>query len=81
MWEFVSTATKAKKRRRGVHMEPSLELKRFANRWEHIILECECGERMVILGGEEDWRSRNAIFKCGCGDKLTLADRLNEEVL
>ena len=62
-------------------MESSSELKRFVAYSEHIILECECGERMVILGGEEDWRSRNVIFKCGCGDKLTFADSLDEEVL
>ena len=62
-------------------MESSSELKRFGTCSEYVILECECGERMVILGGEEDWRSRNAIFKCGCGDKLTFADSLDEEVL
>src|SRR3954471_2486491 len=28
---------------------------------EHIILECECDEKLVILGFEDDWRSRQAV--------------------
>jgi hypothetical protein len=46
------------------------------------ILECECGERLVLLGLKEDWLSEQRTnFECGCGQILTLADRLNEEVL
>ena len=39
-------------------------------------LECyECGERLVLIGREEDWRSEGrAGFECGCGGKLTLQD-------
>ncbi len=48
---------------------------------EHSTLRCECGERVVVFGFEEDWRSRQAIFQCECGEKLTLADRLDEEGL
>jgi hypothetical protein len=46
-----------------------------------VILECECGEITVILGSEDDWRSRRPIFKCECGQKLTLDGRTDEEVL
>ncbi len=48
----------------------------------HVVLGCEsCGERLVLLGLEGDWRSEGStVFRCGgCGEKLTLADRLGEE--
>ena len=37
-------------------------------------LECDgCGERLVLLGREEDWRSEGRTeFECECGVKLTL---------
>ena len=47
-----------------------------------IILECGCGERLVLLGLEEDWRSEQRMeFECSCGKGLTFSDRLNEDVL
>jgi hypothetical protein len=46
------------------------------------VLECGCGERLILLGLEQDWRSEERThFECGCGQRLTLADRLHEEVL
>ena len=57
------------------------EPERFVDCSERIVLECGCGERMVLLGFEEDWRSRRAIFKCECGQKLTLDDRVDEGAL
>lgn len=48
---------------------------------EQIVLKCECGEKMVLLGSEDDWRSRRAIFKCECGQNLTLDHRVDEEAL
>jgi hypothetical protein len=40
---------------------------------ERIVLICEeCGERLVLLGLEDDWRSRGAIFRCECGERLSL---------
>lgn len=48
----------------------------------HIILECGCGERLILLGVENDWRSEERTdFECPCGRTLSLADRLNEDVL
>ena len=47
-----------------------------------IILECSCGERLILLGPEEDWRSEQRTeFECSCGKGLNLSDRLNEDVL
>ena len=49
---------------------------------EQIVLTCdECGEKMIFLGLEEDWRSRHAIFRCECGQKLALDGGADEEVL
>lgn len=37
---------------------------------------------MILLGLEQDWRSEERTdFECECGQVLTLANRLNEEVL
>ena len=46
-----------------------------------LVLECaRCGEELVLLGPEEDWRSEGRTsFECGgCGEGLTLADRTPE---
>ena len=55
---------------------------RFVLCSERILLECDCGERLVLLGLEEDWYSElRTLFECECGERLTLADRLDEEGL
>jgi hypothetical protein len=45
-----------------------------------IVLRCgTCGEHLVLLGREDDWRSEGrTAFTCGCGARLTLADRVGE---
>ena len=50
---------------------------------ERIILECGCGERLILLGLEEDWRSEQRTeFDCSCGKGLTISiNWLNEDVL
>ena len=49
---------------------------------QQIVLTCEaCGEKLVVFGTEENWRSRHAVFLCGYGHKLTLDGRADEEVL
>ena len=46
---------------------------------DQIVLECGCGERLVLLGYEDDWYTEEHLtFACGCGEALTLADRLIE---
>lgn len=44
---------------------------------ERIVLECGCGERLVLLGRADDWYAggRDA-FECSCGERLTLANRI-----
>jgi hypothetical protein len=46
---------------------------------EQIVLECKCGERLVLLGREDDWyaEGRNT-FACECGKELTLAARVEK---
>ena len=44
-----------------------------------IVLDCTCGERVVLLGQEDDWyREKRLTFACECGESLTLANRINE---
>jgi ribosomal protein S27AE len=45
-----------------------------------IVLECSgCGERVVLLGHEDDWsREHRNAFECsGCTKTVTLADRVD----
>ena len=41
-----------------------------------IVLECRCGEKLILLGPEEDWRKEeHTVFTCsGCGGTLFLED-------
>ena len=41
------------------------------------ILACDCGELLVVLGGEDEWRSEGrASFECGaCDSRITLPER------
>ena len=45
---------------------------RSSEQQQQVVLECECGEITVILGSEDDWRSRRPVFRCECGRRLTL---------
>lgn len=55
-------------------MQPEPESEHFVL-LERTVLECECGERLVLLGLEGDWRSEGrTIFDCECGRELTIAD-------
>jgi predicted SprT family Zn-dependent metalloprotease len=41
-----------------------------------IVLECRCGEKLILLGREADWKKEGrTVFACRrCGKKLSLAD-------
>lgn len=55
---------------------------RFIECSGRIVLWCdECGEALVLLGREEDWRSKRPFFECHCGQRLTLANRHDKRVL
>jgi hypothetical protein len=46
------------------------------------VLTCEeCEEKVILLGPEEEWRSRRAIFMCEEGHKITFDGRADDEVL
>jgi hypothetical protein len=45
---------------------------------KRIVLECACGERLGLLGLEDDWRSERIALRCECGKRLTLADRIDK---
>lgn len=42
---------------------------------ERIVLKCRwCGELLVLIGREEDWRSEGrSSFQCECGENLTIS--------
>ena len=44
-----------------------------------LVLDCGCGEKLVIFGQLEDWLSRNPVFRCACGEGLTFSDDAKEE--
>jgi hypothetical protein len=56
------------------------ELERFVLCTKRIVLGCRCGEKLVLLGLEDDWFLERTSFKCECGRNLTLADHVEEEV-
>jgi len=39
-----------------------------------ILLECRCGEKLLLLGRKADWRKEGrTVFECSeCGEKLSL---------
>ena len=57
-------------------MEQNPELERFVSCSEPIVVNCLCGERLILLGQEEDWYTEGrTVFTCRCGRELTLAAR------
>ena len=56
---------------------------RFVAFSERIILGCErCGEKLVLLGLEDDWRAaEQTAFECECGEELSFANRTDEEAM
>ena len=55
-------------------------MERFA---EQIVLTCkECGEKLVVFGTLEEWRSRGAVLLCRADHKIALDEGdPKEEVL
>ncbi len=51
---------------------------RFVDCSKAIVLECQCGEKLLLLGRKSDWHSEGRkVFECvECGNKLSLKDRL-----
>ena len=49
---------------------------RFVDCSEVLVIDCRCGEKLLLLGRESDWRSEGRMtFECGgCGKDLPLKD-------
>ena len=59
------------------YSQPGLE--GFVRFSERIVLGCGCGERLILLGLKEAWRSEKPFLEWECGARLPLADRIEEE--
>ena len=46
---------------------------------ESLVLDCGCGETVVIFGQVQDWLPRDPVFRCNCGEGLTFSDVVKEE--
>ena len=55
-------------------------MQRFPEQQQSVLTCEECAEKVILLGPEEDWRSRRAVFVCEEGHKLTLSGLAAEEV-
>ena len=47
-----------------------------ARRSERVVLECVCGERLILVGPVAVQQSGGVLLECGCGEKFTLAGRV-----
>lgn len=56
------------------HISEVLLKERVVDCSKSIVIECRCGEKLLLLGRKSDWRSEGrTVFKCGgCGKKLSL---------
>lgn len=46
-----------------------------ARRSERVVLECECGESLFLIG-PVDVRSSGHVVECACGERFTFAGRM-----
>ena len=55
---------------------PEVIPERFVDCSESIVIDCRCGEKLILLGHASDWRSEGRMsFECdGCGKELSLKD-------
>lgn len=45
------------------------------------VLVCSCTERVIVLGQIEDWfKEKHIEFDCACGNSLSFADSLPDEL-
>jgi hypothetical protein len=44
-----------------------------------LVLDCGCGEKMVIFGQLEDWLPRDPVFRCACGERITFSEDAKEQ--
>ena len=41
-----------------------------------VVVECVCGERLILVGPVAVQQSESILLECGCGEKFTLAGRV-----
>jgi hypothetical protein len=46
---------------------------------ERLVLDCGCGEKLVIFGQVGDWLPRDPVFKCVCGEVLAFSEDDKEQ--
>lgn len=53
---------------------------RFVLCTAQLLLECQCGERLILLGREEDWYAEGrTAFACGgCRRSIALVETMDE---
>jgi predicted SprT family Zn-dependent metalloprotease len=58
------------------HVWVAPPLESFVDCSTSIVIDCRCGEKLLLLGRESDWGSEGrTAFECGgCGKKLSLKD-------
>ena len=56
----------------GMQAVPVPSSERFVTASESIVLECRCGEKLILLGYESDWQKEGRTnFECGgCGENI-----------
>jgi hypothetical protein len=58
------------------HDSEVLSEEHFVDCSKSIVIECRCGEKLLLLGRESDWgKEGRTAFECGgCGKKLSFKD-------
>jgi DNA-directed RNA polymerase subunit RPC12/RpoP len=58
------------------HVSEVLAEEHFVDCSKSLVIECRCGEKLLLLGRESDWISEGrTVFECGgCGKELSLED-------
>jgi hypothetical protein len=52
------------------------ERRAHVRRSERTVFECDCGERLVLLGSVVVRNGGRVVLECDCGERFTLAGRL-----
>jgi DNA-directed RNA polymerase subunit RPC12/RpoP len=64
------------------HVSEVLFKEHFLDCSKSFIIDCQCGEKLLLLGRESDWcKEGRVVFECGgCGKELSLEDAHEQKV-